>query len=343
MKQTSMRDIAEELKISITTVSFVLNGKGKEKGISDKTISLVNELIKERGFNPNYSARSLRTGKSNTIVLIVEDISNSFFGNIARIVEQEASKKGFKVVYGSTENDNQKAESLISLMRNSAVEGFIITPTTNLLEELKNLQKQKIPFVLIDRTIPGIESNYVVINNYGGAYDLTSHLIKNGYRKIGFVTISKAMSQMEERRNGYEKALSESGIIASPNWILEIPFEDNSQVIIASIQEYLNKNKDLDALFFATNYLCVNGLEALQNNKMVVPNDIALVSFDDHVLFRLSTPSITVAAQPIEDIASKTIEILLDNIKKGGKPKNPIGVVLQPNLIIRNSSSPKQK
>ena len=342
MKKISMQDIARELDISITTVSFVVNGKNKEKGISDETTKKVKDLIKKRGFNPNASARALRTGKSNTIVLIVEDIANSFFGSIAKYIEAAAYKNGYKIFYGSTDNNNEIAEALISNMKNSGVDGFIITPTNKLSGEITNLKNENIPFVLIDRVLPDIETNNVTLDNYIGAYNLTKHLIDNGYENIGFVTLSDGMSQMNERKRGYQTALQINKNKILPESYLEVTFQDNELFVIDAITKYLKQNKKLDALFFATNYLGIYGLEAIQKSKLTIPDDIAVVSFDDNTLFRLTTPSITVASQPIEEIASTSIDLLLKSINKKGKNPRPISISLKPEIIIRNSS-PKKK
>jgi LacI family transcriptional regulator len=341
MKKISMRDIAKELNVSTTTVSFVVNGKHKAMGISDETAQRVNELIGEKGYNPNTTARTLRTGKSNTIALIVEDISNSFFASIAKGIETEAHKNNYKIFYGSTDNNNEIADALFTSMKNSAVDGFIITPTKGMAEQIKKLKKEHIPFILIDRLIPDIETDYVILDNYQGAYDLTQHLIDNGYRKIGFVTLSDGMSQMENRKKGFFSALQDAQIDTLEKTILEVSYQDTDEFIIQALQKYLQNNKNLDALFFATNYLGISGLEAIQKNNLTIPNDIAVVSFDDHVLFRLTVPSITVAAQPIEEIATKSIELLLKNINKGKKQLKPVGIIVKPEIIIRNSSAKK--
>jgi LacI family transcriptional regulator len=336
-----MRDIAKELNVSTTTVSFVVNGKHKAMGISDETAQRVNELIEEKGYNPNTTARTLRTGKSNTIALIVEDISNSFFASIAKGIETEAHKNNYKIFYGSTDNNNEIADALFTSMKNSAVDGFIITPTKGMAEQIKKLKKEHIPFILIDRLIPDIETDYVILDNYQGAYDLTQHLIDNGYRKIGFVTLSDGMSQMENRKKGFFNALQDAQIDTLEKTILEVSYQDTDEFIIQALQKYLQNNKNLDALFFATNYLGISGLEAIQKNNLTIPSDIAVVSFDDHVLFRLTVPSITVVAQPIEEIATKSIELLLKNINKGKKQLKPVGIIVKPEIIIRNSSAKK--
>lgn len=342
MKRISMKDIARELDISITTVSFVINGKSEEMGISPATANKVHELIKKRGFNPNSAAQMLRTGKSKTIGLIVEDIGNYFFGNIAKVIEKAAHKNGYNVFFSSTEGNDDTAKELINKMRTSSVDGYIITATRGLKEELVQLKKEKVPFVLLDRLVPGVETNYVILDNYRGAYDLTKHLIKKGYKNIGFVSISNGMSQMVDRQKGFVDALSDHKISLNPKMKLEVKFNAAEENIITTIKKYISRNPTMDALFFTTNYLGVLGIEALQRSGLSIPGDIAVVSFDDNDLFRLLTPSITVAAQPINEIANKSIELLFKMIRTETNQRKPIGEVIQPEIIIRNSSPNKK-
>ena len=338
MKRVSMQDIATELGLSITTVSFVLNGKSAAMGISEATVKKVNDLILKKGYNPNSAARILRTGKSNTIALIVEDIGNHFFGNIAKIIELEAYKNGYKVFFSSTEGDNQIAKGLIAAMQQSAVDGLIITATSGMEEEIIKLKKEKKPFILMDRIIPEIDTDYVGVDNFFGGFELTTHLLQSGYKKIGFVSITSNMSQMIDRKKGYEKALRNKKISIDSNLILEVEFSENDKITVASIQKFLKENKCMDAVFFATNYLGLLGIEAIQLNKLKIGKDIGMVSFDDHDVFRLMTPSITVAAQPITEIASKTIELLLKKLEKGKKQTKTVIEIIKPHIIIRNSS-----
>lgn len=340
-KKISIKDIAKELELSITTVSFVINGKGEEMGISESTINKVMDLIVKRDYTPNNAARLLRTGKSNTIGLIVEDLGNYFFGNVAKVIELEASKRGYNVFLSSTDNNTKTAKELIRKMRNSSVDGLIITPTKGLKDELEKLQSDHVPYVLFDRHIKEVDANYVVLNNHMGAYDLTKHLISNGYEDIGFVTINSEMSQMEERERGYRDAMSDAGLAVDKSQILKLRFDDPGDDIVAAIGKFVKRRKGLDALFFATNYLGVLGIEALKKVKIKIPYDIAVVSFDDNDLFRLFTPSITVAAQPIHEIAVEAIDLLLSVIKSGVKENQSTGKVVSPILIQRESSPPK--
>jgi len=339
MKKISMKDIAAELNLSITTVSFVINGKSEQKGISEATTKKVNDLIQKRGFNPNSAARILRTGKSQTIGLIVEDISNYFFGYIAKTVETEAHKNGYNVFFSSTENDDNTAKVLINKMKNSSVDGYIITATKGIKEELEKLNREKIPFVLLDRLIPGIEANYVILDNYLGAYELTKHLLQNGYSKIGFITILGGMSQMCDRERGFEEALAKANVRLPAKTVLKIPFGETDENNIKTIKKYLANNPNLDALFFATNYLGVLGIEAIQQAKLSVPSDIAVVCFDDNDMFRLLSPSITVASQPIKEIATRAIDLLIKIINKEQKEDKKNGEIINPSIIIRESSA----
>ena len=332
-----MNDIAKELGLSTTTVSFVINHKAEEMGISEETVKKVNALIKKKGYKPNNAARVLRTGKSNTLALIVEDIGNSFFANIAKIVEMVANKNGYKVFFSSTESDNQIAKSLISVMKQSSVDGFIITATIGLDEEIQRLKKEEIPFVLIDRIIPEISTDSVIIDNFFGGYQLTQHLITQGYKKIAFVTITNGMSQMDDRRLGYIKALEDAKL--ATDYVLEVPIVDNTNTEqLGIISNYLKEHAELDAVFFATNYLGILGIEAFKENKIQIGKDVAMVSFDDHDLYRLMNPTITVAAQPIVEIGSRAIAILLKKLKKGYTILPPINEVLAPEIIIREST-----
>jgi LacI family transcriptional regulator len=339
-KKISMKDIARELNISVTTVSFVVNGKSEQKNISAATVKKVKNLIEKRGFKPNGVARMLRTGKSRTIGLIVEDISNYFFGSVAKIIEREAHKSGYNIFFSSTENNFNTARDLIAKMKNSSVDGFVITATKGLRSEIIKLKRESIPFVLIDRLVPGIKASYVVLDNYHGAVELTKHLLENGYSKIGFISIISDMSQMVDRKRGVMDALKDAHISINKQAVLEIPFGESNEYIINSIKDFITRNPDLDALFFATNYLGVFGIEALQRNNLKIPSDIAVVCFDDNDIFRLLTPSITVAAQPINEIATHSIELLLQMIDNNAAGK-PVVTVISPTIIVRGSSPPK--
>ena len=334
-KSLSISDIARRLNISVTTVSFIINGKAEEKRISSHLTQQVLALVQELGYVPNQLAKSLRTGKTNIIALIVEDISNPFFANVARLIEEKANKKRYKIIYCSSENDAVKMSELIKVFRERQVDGFIITPTEGVEGDIRQLLNDNHSLILFDRFFPDLDTNYVIADNEYGAYSGIKHLITRGYKKIGFVTIDSTQTQMSDRLAGYTRAIDEYGL---KSYVKKVSFFDSPEVIIKKISAFLMKPVRLDAVFFATNYLGIHGLEAITNMHLKIPSDIAVVSFDDHDLFRLFSPSVTVVAQPIEEMSNRVIEILLDQLESSSPKSKGKKVSLKPKLIIRKSS-----
>ena len=337
-KRPSLKDIAQQLKVSVTTVSFVLNGKGKEKGISQAVSEKILKYVEEINYKPNQLARSLRTGKSRVIVFMVEDISNTFFARIARLIEDIAYEKGYRILFCSSENDDRKSEELIDLFIERQVDGFIIIPSPGIQPTIEKLLRENIPVVLFDRYFPGLKSSYVIIDNEDSAYKATRHLIDNGFRKIAFITIDSEQTQMRDRLNGYRKAVQEEGLQES---LLVVPFRDSSLKKKQEIlKNFLCREQDFDAVFFATNYLTETGLFVIRENLPEMAEKWGILTFDDNSFFRIYSPAITAIAQPLEAISRELMEILLDQIKNAGPRKSElIQRVLPAALIIRESSS----
>jgi len=312
VKGISIKDIAQQAGVSPTTVSFVLNGKGKEKRISEQVSKRIMKIAAKLKYKPNQLARGLRTGKTKTIGLIVEDIANSFFANVAKVVEDEADKYGYKVLFGSTEDNEEKAKGLLEVLRYRQVDGYIITPTLNLDKEIASLQK---PVVLMDRYFPNVEDfNYVVVDNFQGAYTAVSHMVDQGYKKIAIITTSSSQIQMQLRLDGFVQALKEHNLPAGKNMIKRLAFDLDRPGFIQEITKYLQHNTDLDAIFFATNYLGICGIESIRGLKLQIGKDLGMVSFDDHDIFRLHSPSITCVAQPVEEIGRSLIQLLIEEL-----------------------------
>jgi LacI family transcriptional regulator len=335
MKNVSIRDIAGKVGVSTTTVSFVLNGKAKEKRISDELRDRILETARSMNYRPNQIARGLRTGQTHTFGLILEDISNPFFAHLARFVEDFADRSGYKVMFSSTENNDEKATSLIYLFLHRQMDGFIIIPTPGIEKEIASLAGDHRPVVLVDRFFPGLANFSVTVNNYKGARDGIDLMIRKGYRKIGLVTLDSEQMQMQERVRGYREALVGHGLDCADAAVLKIPYDMPHETIVERIKAFLKKEKHLTGLFFTTNYLGVAGLEAIRNLGKKIPQDIAVVSFDDNDLFRLGSPTVTVIAQPIREIGEKAVELLLRQIND--KHSEPVQLVLDAMIIERES------
>ena len=337
-KNLSITDIARQLNISITTVSFILNGKAEEKRISKAVSEKVLKLVEELNYKPNQLAKSLRTGKTHIIGLIVEDISNTFFANIARLIEEVAYKEGYRIIYCSTENDVAKTRELIGMFRERHVDGYIITPSEGIEGEVQSLLEQQLPVVLFDRDLPGLPVNYVGIDNFGSAYTGTRHLLDQGFAGVALITSDSRQSQMTERQQGYEHAMRDQG--KSPV-VHHIPFGDKKEQMVARVASFLEANPDIDAVMFATNYLAIGGLEAIRKLGLRIPDQLAVVAFDEHDIYPLYAPPITAIVQPVSTIAENLIKILLANLDKDAKPGPAESVVLPTSLIVRESSLKK--
>ena len=333
----SIIDIAKQLNISQATVSFILNGKSKERRISDKTTQRVLKFVEEVGYKPNLLARSFRTGKTNIIGLMVESISNPFFANFARLIEENAYKNGYKILYCSTENDPAKARELLQMFKDCHVDGYIITPTEDIKDDIDKLVNGGAQVVLFDRCFEGGTIDYVMLDNFQCTYNAVKHLVEQGYKEIGFITINSLQSQMQERLRGYEKAADDNNL---SQYIKEIGFNMDDINVVAHIVDFLTRKKKLDAIIFATNYLAINGLKAIKQMQLGIPSDIAVISFDDHILFELYTPTITTIAQPIKAMSVQLMNILLD--KLASKKLTNHKVILPATLIIRESSARKK-
>lgn len=339
-KSVSIKNIAEHLNISVTTVSFVLNGKAKEKHISKILTQKVLDYVEKVNYKPNQIAQSLRTGKSKILIFMVEDISNYFFAKLARVIEDIAYEKGYKVIFCSNENQDTKSLELIELFKNRQVDGFIIVPSPGIKAMIAELIEENHPVVLLDRHFPDLElCNSVVIDNHEATFEATNHLIANDYKNIAFITTDSDQMQMQDRLQGYENAIANNNLKTN---VLKIPYKDaNEGKSNHFIKEFIDNNKDLDAVFFATNYLTQAGLETFKENYPELINDFGIVTFDDNELFKIYSPSITAVSQPLETIGNKLMELMLRLLKQKEVKEISEKIVLNAKLIIRESSKSK--
>lgn len=314
MKKITIKDIAKEAGVSVSTVSFVINGKGNKMGISESVILKVQKLVADLGYKPNVNASSLRTGKTQSIVFLVEDISNPFFSTFARVIEEEASKYDYRVFYFSTYNNNESTKLLLKRLAQENADGFVITPTENLKEEIDFLVKDKRPVVLIDRYFEGQNVSFVSIDNYDGAFQATKTLIDKGCKNIALVTSLNGMVQMESRKSGYIDALKQHSVF-DPNLILITDFLEKEEDRVNDIVALLEKNKKIDGVLFLSNYLGFAGLLAMRKLGLKIPQDVSVICFDDVDSFRIHSPAISVVAQPINEMGKKVIDLLMAQIK----------------------------
>jgi LacI family transcriptional regulator len=234
--------------VAPSNVSFVINGQEKQGRISAQLATRIKKIIKETGYQPNRSAVSLRTGKTNMIGLIVEDISNSFFSQLAKSIEDMAYKVGYKVVYCSTENNDKKGAELVEMLHKQ-VDGFIITPSKGMKEPVLKLKKNKKPVVLLDRYFPDVNIPYVLIDNFTAVKNGVEYMVKAGYKNIAIITTAMDQVQMQEREAGYVQCLKEHTLYKK-NYTLLLKFSAMQDIYADQIKKFLLKRPQTDAVFF---------------------------------------------------------------------------------------------
>jgi LacI family transcriptional regulator len=338
MKKISIKDIAKMAGVAPSTVSSVLNNKNKEARISDALADKIKLISKKVGYRPNSTAVSLRTGKTNIIGLIVEDISNPFFALLAKALEDEIKKHDYRILYCSTENDDINAADLVQMLFHRQVDGFLIAPTAGMKKSLIELTETNKPLVLIDRYYPELKIPSVLVDNKLGITMCMDLFWAKGYTKTGFITTNVEQVNMLEREEAYRDSLKKNKVAVSEKFILKIPINLPYAEKVKKINLFIKKNPVLDSLIFSTNYLGIAGLEAIKLCRLQIPQDIAIISFDDLDLFRLYTPGITTISQPIDEIAKQAIILLFNQINKNPQQvsqRKPY--TFPPHLITRKS------
>lgn len=338
-KKISLKDIASKAGVSTALVSYVLNGKEKESRVGHEIAKKIKEIARELNYQPNHLAKSLRSGKTHTIGLVIADISNPFFANIARVVEDEAKKSGYTVIIGSSDEKAEKAWDLLNVLINRQVDGFIIVSSEYSESHIHYLKERNIPFVLLDRHFPDLQTDFVATNNYKASYDAGVHLINGGYKRIGIIAYRSDMYHMQERVRGYRQALQDNGFVFKSNWLKEVRFENIEKEVKVAIDEMTSSEDQVDAIIFATYGLAINGLKYINELKLRVPDDLGIVSFGQAEVFDLYYCPITYLKQPLELLGKTSVEFLLAKLKNPEEGMKQI--LMEARLIARDSSMAK--
>ncbi|WP_430908274.1 LacI family DNA-binding transcriptional regulator [Maribacter sp. 2-571] len=334
-KQVSLKDIAKEVGVSIATVSYVLS-KGKDSRVSEGMSQKIREVAKRLNYQPNSIAQSLKSGTTNTIGLVLADIANPFFANLARVIEDEAAKFNYTVIFGSSDEKAAKSKQLIDFLSSRQVDGFIIAPSEGSEEQIKTLQEQQIPVVLIDRFFPKIPTDFVIIDNYDSSYNIVKQLVRCGHRRVGMLAYVNRLFHMQERIRGYRTALEDYGLEPDPECLGEISHEEVKEQTEAAIDKMLASDNPIDSIFFSTNTLAIYGLKHLDSLNIKVPEDIAVVSFDEGEAFDFYYCPLTHVRQPLEEMGKEAVRSLSNRIKNPDTPQQTI--CLPAKLIVRESS-----
>ncbi|NLO71295.1 MAG: LacI family transcriptional regulator [Porphyromonadaceae bacterium] len=331
--KVSLKDVAKAVGVSPALVSMVLNGKAKQYRIGDEIAKKVRKIAKEMNYAPNLLAKNLRSGKTQLIGLIVTDISNPFYANIARIVEDRANELNYTVLISSTDENFENTERLIEVMQNKGVEGLIVVPCDGSRELIKGLYESNFPVVLLDRYFPGIDVSSSCLDNFRATTLATTHLIEQGHRKISLIAYDTEMYHILDRIAGYEDTMKKAGFEVYID-VQKVNILNSKPGILDALQNMVHE-KHIDAVIFLTNMLAINGLYSLNEMGVKIPNDLAVIGFNRNVAFDLHYSKITFIKQPIEKIAEQAINTLVSRIKNRN---HLLKSFLEPELIVQESS-----
>lgn len=328
-KPVTLSRIAEELNLSPTAISMVLNGKGRQYRISAEVEEKIREKAREMGYRPNRLAQSLRTGRTGTIGLIVGDISNPFFSKIARCIENMASGVDYQVMFSSSDESPEKFRKLIRLFIDKQVDGMIVAPTEHSASAVMDLVRANIPVVLIDRVLDDVPVSSVQIDNKKAAYELTRSLLDRGISKIGYMSVTSSLSNFTNRFSGFRMALEEAGIPYHEDLTFDVDFNKFEESVKDGVRRLLEK--DIEAILCASNRLGTQTLIELKEVKADIHEKIRIVSFDNPDEFKLAYFPITCVEQPIAEIGQLSLEILMRKITQ---PSEIIERIILPAKLI---------
>jgi DNA-binding LacI/PurR family transcriptional regulator len=329
MTTPTLKDVAEYAQVSRATVSRVLNNN---PSVDEEMRVRVLEAVRHLGYQPNRAARRLRASSNDVLGLIISDIENPFFISVVRGVEDIAYANQMSVVLCNTDEDPEKQRMYLRVMQAERVAGLIISPTS-IHEDFTALRQVGIPVILLDRRTDSFEADAVSVDNVAGAYLAVKHLTDLGYERIGIIGGSPHLTTGRERYDGYRKALTAAGIKIDEKLIKIGNFKTESGYTLA--KEFITSPQPPQAIFVANNLMTLGTMRAMREHEIRIPQDIALVGFDDMPWSSELCPPLTAVSQPTYELGQETVQLLLRRL---ADPQASIRTVtLQPRLVVRES------
>lgn len=338
MAPASIRDVAQHAGVSVGTVSNVLNRPGE---VSAESIRRVHEAIEALGYVRNDAARKLRAGVSTTVGFVVLDGQNPFFGDVVRGAEDEASGQGIAILYGNTDEDPKRERMYLDLFEEQQVRGVLISPYGDINPRLERLRSRGIPAVLVDRFSGDGRFSSVSVDSVNGGRMAVEHLIATGRRRIAFVGGPFDIRQVNDRLAGARAAAENAAehveleVVATDALTVADGAAAGARIIARPRSEWP------DAIFAANDLLALGLLQALiVDGRMLVPDDIALIGFDDNAFAAAAAVPLSSMRQPSRVIGRTALRILLEETADPGLI--PRQTVFQPELIVRASTNPRR-
>ncbi|BFH69540.1 LacI family transcriptional regulator [Paenibacillus dendritiformis] len=325
-------DIAKKANVSAMTVSRVINNTGR---VSEKTRDKVKQVMEEMRYIPNSVARCLVTQESKIVSLLITDITNPFFTTMARGAEDAAMRHGYRLMFGNSDESFSKEKDYVEMILSMRVDGVLFAPSGDQSKEhLEWLQRQNVPFVLLDREVPGIVCDAVLGDSRDGAKRMVAEMIRYGHRRIALVNGAQDVSTARERQAGYVEALQEAGIEFDESLVMQTSYSREQDLSVAHWMELAPEARPT-AIFAANNMLALTVLQSVRSLGLRVPEDLSIACFDDFGWVEEANPFFSVASQPAYEFGEQGMQLLLDRIKN--REEKPRQIVLPCDILMRQS------
>ncbi|CAK7085078.1 LacI family DNA-binding transcriptional regulator [Tissierella sp.] len=325
----TIKRIAELANVSSATVSKIINGK--DKHISEATRQKVLAIIEREGYIPNGIAKSLKMKRTKTIGIIMPDVMNLFFSEVARGAEDAAEREGYSVILCNSDNKQSKEERYIQILQEKMVDGIILTASESSIS--KSLDRCNTPMVLVDRDIASDKKvGRIVVDNEEGAYNATNFLIKKGCKNIGFISADSKTKLSAERLRGYEKALIDNGLkidkekIFLQNYTIESGYQGTMALLMQT---------EIDGVYCGNDLIAIGAIKALKEKNIKIPEEVKIIGFDDISISQYIDPPLTTIKQPIYQMGEEAVEMLISMIEEKSIKMTK---VLETILVERGSS-----
>jgi LacI family transcriptional regulator len=333
LKAITLHDIAQRLNVSSVTVSKALRN---HPDISDRTKKIIKQLAEELGYTPNIMARNLSARKSNTIGVVVPKIAHFFFSSIIEHIYNYAFASNYEIILTVSQENAQREKEHIRTLMAMKVDGIIISITqeTKDIEIFNLVKKRGLPLVFMDR-IPEMEAiNSVRVDDFAGSYNAINHCIKLGYKKIGHFAGYTNINIGRDRKLGFIKAMQDNGIEVNPDWVIEGSYGENAGYEF--FMKLFKENNLPDMLFAVTYPVALGVYMGAAEVGIRIPEDLDIICFGDATEQRFLSPPLSSVNQPTDQIAVKSLRLLMDNIdnKENFEPQQ---VLIDTNLIFRST------
>lgn len=329
---STILDVARLAQVSTATVSRVINSPDT---VREKTREKVLRAMKMCNYKYNALARGFATKKSNTIGLIIPSINNPVFAESTLGVQEYAEQKQIKVILGNTSYKITQEESLINALRESQVDGLIITTTNPKGEIIKSLVDEEVPFVLLFSTVKTGPISAVGVDNYRGGYEATEHLISLGHRQIGMIAGSFSVTDRSYHRwHGYRQCLKDNGIPYNKNLLVQTEYSLSGGR--NSIKQLLKQDLPPSAVFCSNDYIALGAIKGARETGLSLPEELSIVGFDDMPTASYMVPALTTIRQPAYEMGRRACELLLQKMENPDKPEQHM---LETKLVVRESTA----